>query len=144
MEPVAASELSAQSILRLLEEAGIPATAGEPDGPEFVEATVGEMTFLIEPYAEASILRIWTAMDLEPSSYTYENVLEDMNRFNSNFLMVRNFIVRDPEDDIVRVVWDHDRVIGPEGLSSEMLASLLSRVATVIMQAFESPEAGEA
>ncbi|HET6352554.1 MAG TPA: hypothetical protein VFG89_10570 [Coriobacteriia bacterium] len=136
MHTISETELTADNILSLLADASIEAQLG-PEGTNSAVATVNDFTVIVEVYPEPQIVRVWTAMPLDPEKHQFEHFLTDTNRFNTTFLSIRNFVFQDPDDSAnFQIVWDYDRLVGSEGLSSEMLARMISRLTGTIAQAF--------
>lgn len=141
MISVSATDLSNESLLKLLEEAGIEAEIG-PEEMGTVIAHLGSYNLFVEAFPDAQVVKVWATMELDPEKHDPEKLMGETNRFNHHFLLVRNFVLQDPNDPTnFRVVWDHDRIIGPEGLTSDVLALMVSRVADIIMRAFSGDQA---
>ncbi len=133
-------KLSTETLLALLDEAGIPAQHG-PEGMSSVKVDMGELTFLIDSYPHQGAIKIWTAQELDPDEVDLAAAVSSANSFNEVFLFVRNFVFQDPADRTnYRVVWDHDRLVAAEGLTADELLLTLTRVADVLMEALAPQE----
>ncbi len=140
MLAVPGNELSAETLLALFEETELTAERG-PDDMGNVKVDIRGVTFLIDPYPEQSVIKIWTARELDPDAIDSELATKSANSFNQVFLFVRNFIYQDPADPAnYRAVWDHDHLVGIGGLTAEDLVAALFRVSDVMWQALGQEE----
>jgi hypothetical protein len=133
-------ELSNEKIMALLDEAEVPAERG-PEGMNNVMVDMGGLMFLIDSLPQQGLIKIWTARNLDHEAVSLEAAIAAANSFNQVFLFVRNFVFQDPADPAnFRTIWDHDRMVTPEGLSADELAMTLARVAEVVFEALSHNE----
>ncbi len=137
---VRGSELSAETLMELFQEADVPVEHG-PEGMGNVKVDMGGVSFLIDPYPAQSAIKIWTARELDAEVIKVDVAMRSANSFNETFLMVRNFIYQDPSDPAnYRAVWDHDLIVGASGLTSVDLMAAVSLIAEVMLEALGNRE----
>lgn len=132
---VPGDKLSVETLMSLFAEAEVACERG-PEEMNNVMVDMGGIPFLIDPYPQHGAIKIWTAREIDSNGVEFARAVNSANSFNQTFLFVRNFVFQDAEDPSnYRAIWDCDRMVSPDGLTSEELMMTLSKVAAVMHEA---------